>query len=405
MSKDDWLLPSSSSLEVETDIVVGELPMVNGVGSLAIHGGDAVDLQSHLPAFGGGRAETLGRASAAAPCHKALAVELKANSAPRPVDPDVRVGAEVATAAWRVSPPLDARITRSGRRPRVTRLRPGPFEVVIKVACERIVTGEDAWGPGPSDGLGMSTDVSDPSPLRWEGSGLVERVGECVTLFSPGDAVYGCCSVSDLRLSDSRLALAQDRLALKPLRLSLKQAAHVPAAVQIAWDALTAAAPVWNADVLIAGLRSPAVPWLVQLAKHKGAVAHVLCGPDQVRYVRAWGAHAVVVKDNDRLGADAEFQYIFHLGGDRACRELLPLLRRGGKLFSQASGTATSSELHVFPLHWRPASGVLCHVATLIDEGTLQLPRQLPLRLCPAPASSASDGIQERLPALRTRGR
>ena len=265
----------------------------------------------------------------------------------------------------------------------MSRLVAGPYEVIVKVSAERFVSSdhgiEVGTGNDPASGHLEGRTIA---PLRWEGAGVVERVGDCVTLFAAGDEVYGCCSVSDMRVSDSRFAFSQDALALKPRRLSLKQAATVPAGVQIAWEAIGNAGALWNEDVLIAGARSGAAPWLVQLARHRGANACVLCTEEESAYAVTWGASEVISSVPSQRGKSQlegrSFSRIFHFGGPHGPGDLFPALGKGGRFLTTAGYGPSAYDLQIFSLHWRPSASVLCHVATLIDDGTLRLPRAVP---------------------------
>ena len=80
----------------------------------------------------------------------------------------------------------------------------------------------------------------DPAPkvLGWDASGVVEAVGEEVTLFSPGDEVY-YAGASVRPGCDSELHLVDERIVgRKPRNLSWEEAAAMPLTTLTAWEVL-----------------------------------------------------------------------------------------------------------------------------------------------------------------------
>jgi zinc-binding alcohol dehydrogenase family protein len=92
----------------------------------------------------------------------------------------------------------------------------------------------------------VDTKVRAPKPqvettpriLGWDAAGVVEAVGEDVTLFAPGDEVYYAGSIvrpgcnSELHLVDERI------VGRKPHTLSFEEAAALPLTTITAWEAL-----------------------------------------------------------------------------------------------------------------------------------------------------------------------
>jgi zinc-binding alcohol dehydrogenase family protein len=84
----------------------------------------------------------------------------------------------------------------------------------------------------------VQPDGSEPRIVGWDASGIVEAVGENVTLFKPGDEVFYAGSIaragcnSELHLIDERI------VGRKPTTLSYEQAAAMPLTTLTAWEAL-----------------------------------------------------------------------------------------------------------------------------------------------------------------------
>jgi len=70
-------------------------------------------------------------------------------------------------------------------------------------------------------------------------AGRIEAVGKEVTLFQPGDDVFGACDGSFVEYATART----DKLASKPANLSFEQAATVPTTGSTALQANRAVSP------------------------------------------------------------------------------------------------------------------------------------------------------------------
>lgn len=127
-----------------------------------------------------------------------------------------------------------------------------------------------------------------------EFSGDVETVGSAVTLFAPGDQVYGflgermgtCCEY--LCLSET------DLLGRKPSNLTHDQAAAVPYGALMALSLLRRAGIAHGQRVLVNGASGSIGSAAVQLAKSLGARVTGVCSTQRMPFVRALGADAVI---------------------------------------------------------------------------------------------------------------
>ncbi|MCI0672932.1 MAG: zinc-binding alcohol dehydrogenase family protein, partial [Myxococcaceae bacterium] len=82
------------------------------------------------------------------------------------------------------------------------------------------------------------TAEAEPRVLGWDAAGVVETVGEAVTRFNPGDAVYYAGSLTRPGC-DSELHLVDERIVgPKPASLDFAQAAALPLTALTAYEAL-----------------------------------------------------------------------------------------------------------------------------------------------------------------------
>ncbi|MDJ0346216.1 alcohol dehydrogenase catalytic domain-containing protein [Streptomyces sp. H10-C2] len=152
----------------------------------------------------------------------------------------------------------------------VARPEPGPAEVLVRVHAAG-VNPTDWWHRATG---GLAGDV--PVRLGWDVSGVIEAVGPGVTLFGPGDEVFGmprqplpAGTYAEYVVSPAR------HLVAKPVGLSHVDAAALPLAALTAWQALVDTADVRpGRRVLIHAATGGVGHLAVQIAKARGA--HVI---------------------------------------------------------------------------------------------------------------------------------
>ncbi|MGB7981927.1 MAG: NAD(P)-dependent alcohol dehydrogenase [Candidatus Nanopelagicales bacterium] len=161
-------------------------------------------------------------------------------------------------------------------------------------------------------------------------AGVVEEVGEQVTGFAPGDAVFGIG-----RGSFAQYAAAPARkLARMPQRMSFEQAAAVPVSGLTALQAVRDHGTVQPGQrVLVIGASGGVGSFAVQIAKAAGAQVTGVCRTGKVDLVRSLGADHVIDYTRDPITAsDAGYDVILDIGGGRTIRELRRALTPDGTL-------------------------------------------------------------------------
>jgi len=165
-----------------------------------------------------------------------------------------------------------------------------------------------------------------PKILGWDVSGVVEAVGDDVTLFSAGDEVYysgaitrqGCNS--EFHLVDERI------VGKKPQTLSFEEAAALPLTTITAYEGLFTRLGISlnqheneGKSILIIGAAGGVGSIAIQLAKLAGLkVIATASRPESVSWVKELGADAVVDHSGDiseqfRSLKLAEVPYIFNV--------------------------------------------------------------------------------------------
>ncbi|MCE7983355.1 MAG: NAD(P)-dependent alcohol dehydrogenase [Caldilinea sp. CFX5] len=149
---------------------------------------------------------------------------------------------------------------------------------------------------------------ADPFPIRFMAgllkpkykilgaavAGRVEAVGRNVTLFQPGDAVFGDLSLCGFGAFAEYVAAPENAFVLKPTRLTFEQAATVPVSAVTALQGLRAGQIQSGQQVLINGASGGVGTFAVQIAKAFGAEVTAVCSTSKVEMVRALGADHVI---------------------------------------------------------------------------------------------------------------
>jgi NADPH:quinone reductase-like Zn-dependent oxidoreductase len=122
-------------------------------------------------------------------------------------------------------------------------------------------------------------------------AGTVEAVGSDVTAFGPGDAVFGWCTGAFAEYA----AVSEHHLVTKPAGLTFEQAAGMPMAGCVAFQAVRDIAKVTAGQkVLVNGASGGIGSFAVQIAKASGAEVTGVCSTANLDLVRSLGADRVI---------------------------------------------------------------------------------------------------------------
>ncbi|WP_067812806.1 NADP-dependent oxidoreductase [Actinomadura kijaniata] len=216
----------------------------------------------------------------------------------------------------------------------VPRPVPGPAEVLVRVR---------AAGVNPTDWWHRTTGgLAGDAPVRlgWDVSGVVKAVGPGVTLFQPGDEVFGMPrQPAPAGTYAEYVASPARHLAAKPAGLSHVEAAALPLAALTAWQALVDTADVRPGQRVLVHAAAGGVGHLaVQIAKARGAYVVGTARTVNHDFVRGLGADEVIdyTRTDFVTAARAIDVVIDTIGGDYGPRSLRTL-RPGGVVVSLAS--------------------------------------------------------------------
>lgn len=150
-------------------------------------------------------------------------------------------------------------------------------------------------------------------------AGHVEAVGQNVTQFRPGDAVFGELSRCGFGAYAELAAAPETALALKPANMSFEEAATLPTAGCTALQGLRKGRIQRAQRVLINGASGGVGTFAVQIAKSFGTEVTAVCSTRNVDMVRSIGADHVIDYTKDDFATNGErYDLIMATNGDRS---------------------------------------------------------------------------------------
>lgn len=213
---------------------------------------------------------------------------------------------------------------------------PGPGEVLIRVRYAGLNPVDFKTRKGQ---LRAVQHYSLPQTMGNEVAGVIAAVGEGVTGFSDGDAVY-------TRLAKERMggfadyAIAEASIvAPKPQSLSMRSAAGVPLVALTAWQCLFDYGGVSAGDKVLIHAGAGAVGRAaIQMAKNAGATVATTVSARGMPVVKELGVDVVINYREQAFDSElGNYDFVLDAVGGRTTRRSMAVLRRGGKLCSIAA--------------------------------------------------------------------
>jgi NADPH:quinone reductase-like Zn-dependent oxidoreductase len=220
----------------------------------------------------------------------------------------------------------------------VDRPVPGIREVLVKVHATSVnyntlmfVTGSPFVGR-------FFVGLAKPK-IRTPGNdlaGIVEEIGSDVSMFKPGDAVYGDLAEHGFGTLAEYACAPEHALSPKPANLSFEQAAAVPEAGLVALQALRDSGRISAGNkVLINGASGGIGSFAVQIAKYFGAEVTGVCSGRNAELVLSLGADHVIDYTLEDFSQNREaYDLILGTAGYRSLSDYKRALKPGGRYVS-----------------------------------------------------------------------
>ncbi|WP_443035480.1 NADP-dependent oxidoreductase [Streptomyces sp. BE230] len=252
---------------------------------------------------------------------------------------------------------------------------PGPGEILVAV---------HAAGLNPTDFKHRALSLFLPPPpltLGWDVSGTVVETGFGVTLFQPGDEVFGMLPYPYGAGSHAEYVTGPTRaFAAKPAGIDHVQAAALPLAALTAWQALVETAGLRAGQRVLIHAAAGGVGHLaVQIAKERGAHVTGTASAPKHDFLRELGADACIdYRSEDFTDTEELYDVVLDtLGGETATRSV-GVLRPGGVLVSLLPGdkdtraAAEKTQVRAVVLLVEHDHAGMRAVAELVDRGRLR---------------------------------
>lgn len=172
-----------------------------------------------------------------------------------------------------------------------------------------------------------------------EFAGVVEAVGNDVSLFNIGDRVFGFNDTKFGAHAEYMTIAETDAITTMPDDLTFEQAAPITEGAHYALCDIRAAKIKSGQDVMIYGASGAIGSAAVQLVKYLGAKVTAVCSTQNVEVVRSLGAdHVIDYLTRDYTKIDQKFDFIFDAVGKSSFGKCKPLLKKDGTYISTELG-------------------------------------------------------------------
>jgi len=248
--------------------------------------------------------------------------------------------------------------------------QPAANEILVKV---------NTAGVNPVDwrirsGAGVRFGLTLPIPLGSEIAGTIEKLGDGVTGFTVGDAVYG--KIRTGGFAEYAIARTED-LAHKPQRLDFIHAAAIPLAALTAWQGMFDLAKLTTGQrILITGASGGVGSLAVQIAKAKGAYVIGTASGRNEDFVKQLGADEFIDYSRQNIAAVVnDVDAVFDTVGGETYLQAFNTLKAGGYLVT-AVDFPTEDQIktygdHLARVFCKSDPEDLAAISALVDNGQL----------------------------------
>lgn len=223
--------------------------------------------------------------------------------------------------------------------------QPAAGEILVKVYTA---------GVNPVDwrirsGAGVRFGLALPIPLGSEIAGIIEKLGDGISGFKPGDAVYGKIRAGGF--AEYAIAREED-VAHKPQQLDFIQAAAIPLAALTAWQAMFDLGKLTSGQrILITGASGGVGSLAVQLAKANGAYVIGTASGRNEDFVKQLGVDEFVDYTSGNIANKiGDVDLVFDTVGGETYLQAFSVLKAGG-YFVTAVEFPTEEQLNTYGDH------------------------------------------------------
>ena len=212
-----------------------------------------------------------------------------------------------------------------------------PNEVLVKIKASGVNPAD--WKIPESKSFARMK-MKLPYIIGSDISGIIERVGNDVKQFKPGDEIFGALELAIQGAFAEYASIDQNLIALKPKNLSFVEAAAVPLACLTAWQALYDKLNLKAGEkVLIQAAAGGVGIFAVQLAKLTGSYVVAVGSEKNEEFLKSLGADEIFDYKNDYSRLPEDFDAV--LDSVQTSQQTIPLLKKGGRYVSITAPATT----------------------------------------------------------------
>jgi NADPH:quinone reductase-like Zn-dependent oxidoreductase len=254
-----------------------------------------------------------------------------------------------------------------------------------KLLAESVLIEVHASSVNPVDGIVQAGYLKDMMPVTFpftmgfDVSGVVLEVGEQVSKFKIGDAVFSRPNGMQAGTIAEFAVIKEEELALKPANISHQEAASIPLVGLTAFQAMVTKANLQKGQKILIHAGSGGVGTLaIQIAKHLGAfVATTTSGPN-AEMVKNLGADVVIDYKSQNFEEEIkDYDVVLDMMGGDIMDRSFKVLKKGGclvsiKSFEDSKGLSKQYGIKFESFFMWPSGEMLTQLAQWISDGVLK---------------------------------
>ena len=221
-------------------------------------------------------------------------------------------------------------------------------------------------------------DIKFPFILGWDVSGVIEKIGDSVTDFQPGDEVYARPDVTRNGTYAEYVAVRANEIALRPRLTTHQESAALPLAGLTAWQGLFDHGKLQAGQkVLIHGASGGVGTLAVQLAKWKGAYVIGTTSAKNIDFLKELGADEVIDYEKEKFEEKLNnIDVVFDTRGGETQKKSLEVLKPNGILVStigiQDPEAVKAKGIQGIQYMAQSTPADLKQIATLVEDGIVK---------------------------------
>lgn len=217
-----------------------------------------------------------------------------------------------------------------------------------------------------------------PFTMGFDVSGVVIEVGDQVTNFKKGDAVFSRPDTFQAGTIAEYAVIKEAEIALKPTNISHQEAASIPLVGLTALQALVSKGNLQkNQKVLIHAGSGGVGTLAIQIAKHLGAEVTTTTSSANTEMVKSLGADVVIDYKTQQFEEELnDYDLVFDMMGGEIMEKSFKVLKKGGCLVSikgqDTKGLADQFGVRFESFFMWPSGEMLSVLAQMLSDNALK---------------------------------